>query len=94
MLLREIYRIFDTAICAMICNDIPLHDRVELAVQEILILKPDDLPPDFREAFYRIVEMNNPFRYVNMPSNFEAELAQSIYQLFRNLISSTGMVKP
>jgi hypothetical protein len=76
----------------MICNDIPLHDRVELAVQEILILQPDELPPDFREAFNRIEEMNNSFRYINMSSNFEAELAQAIYQLFKNLISATGYV--
>ncbi len=90
MLYREIYRIFDTAICAMICNDIALRDRLEIALHDIMILEPDDLPPDNEKNLIELVEMNESFRYGDITSNFESELAHAIFQLFKNLISATG----
>ena len=54
MLLRDVYRIFDTAICSMVCNDIALHDRLEIALHDIMILEPEDLPPDNREEFIQL----------------------------------------
>jgi hypothetical protein len=89
---RTVYEKLDAAIRVLICNDISLHDRLDIAIAEVILLKEENLPPDFRKEFNQLIDTIHIYRDSENDSALQSNIALSIFEIFKKLVSSTGIV--
>ncbi len=76
---------------ALICLDIPLHDRLDAAIFEVLLITADkDLPPDLRKDFVQLTEKIHAYRCQPGRPDLPPEVAWSIFDVYKKLLGFTG----
>ncbi len=91
MPLKYAFEKLDAAARALICLDIPLHDRLDAAIFEVSLITADkDLPPDLRKDFSILMEKIHAYRCQPGHPDLPPEVSWSIFDVYKKLLGFTG----
>lgn len=94
MPLGDAYEKLDAALHALACSDMSLHDRLDVAIVEVTSLKAErDFPPDLHREFHQLMDQIRTYRESGDGPDLQSDLASAILEIFKGLLSFTGMVK-
>ncbi len=76
---------------ALICLDIPLHDRLGAAIFEVSLITADkDLPPDLRKDFAELMEKIHAYRCQPSRPDMQPDIAWMIFDVYKKLLAFSG----
>lgn len=88
---RRGFKALNAALRSLACTDASLKGRLDSAIAELNGLREVDLPPDFRPEFRQLLGMIRLHNESNDQSDVQSAIAQTILELYTNLVADTGM---
>jgi len=91
MNLPEVIERLGAAVYILACEDNPLQQRLDKAIDEIAPITERDVIPDFRADFERLFDNIDAYREGGNQPDMRAGIAQTMVQLLWVYASFTGM---
>ena len=91
--LREVTKKLGTSIQLMMCTEDSLQARLDLAILQVISIAENEIPPDFRSEFGRLLNRIDDYREGKRHSKLLTDIPVAILQLFSHIVVNT-MVSP
>lgn len=93
MFLREVTKKLGTAVQLMMCTDASLQDRLDSAILEVASITENEIPPDFRGEFGKLLNRIDDYREGKRRSELLTDIPVALLRLFTHIVVNT-MVSP